>query len=63
MQLINRADLIDQHPLRYSQLVQAIEGVILHRSVNNGIEGRTLETAIEVAQAVVDLLSKPPSRS
>jgi hypothetical protein len=55
---------IDDHPLRYSPLAVAIERVIFRRCLRDKIDGYALETSLEVAQAVVDLLAKPtPSLS
>lgn len=50
---------IDDHPLRYSPLAVAIERVISRRCLQDRIDGYTLETSLEAAQAVVDLLSQP----
>lgn len=44
---------IDQHPLRYSTLVQTIERVLLTRLHYKKINGYTLETAIQIADSIV----------
>jgi hypothetical protein len=51
---------IDQDPLRYSPLEQAIEKVLFRRCLEKRIDGYTLETSVEIAHAVIDLLKGPP---
>lgn len=44
---------IDDHKLRYSQLViRVIEPILFRRTLENRLVGGTLETAIEIAEAV-----------
>lgn len=43
---------IDEHPLRYSQLVQAIESVLFGRALDHKLSGYTLPTALEIAEVV-----------
>lgn len=44
---------IDDHPLRYSQIVlSVIEPVLFRRTLENRLVGSTLETALEIADAV-----------
>ena len=47
--------MLDDHPLRYSELEQVIEKILLRRSHAHRLEGYTLETALEIADAVVPL--------
>jgi hypothetical protein len=49
---------IDDHPLRHSPLAVVIERVISRRCIRDRIDGYTLETSLEVAQAIVDLLTQ-----
>lgn len=54
---------IDKHPLRYSPIERAVEAVLFRRSLEKRIDGYVLETSIEVAQAVIDLLCRSPPAS
>lgn len=46
-------DNIDAHPLRYAKLTQAIERVLFRRAMAKRLDGETLATAIEIAEAIV----------
>lgn len=43
---------IDEHPLRYSQLADAIESVLFRRALDHTLLGYTLPTALEIADVV-----------
>jgi len=44
---------IDEHPLRYNQLaLSVIEPILFRRMLENRLVGSSLETAIEIAEAV-----------
>lgn len=42
----------DDHPLRYSKLAKDIEKVLFRRAVQKKLDGYTLETALEIADAI-----------
>ena len=44
---------LDEHPLRYAEITSRIEQVLFRRSIERRLGGYTLETAIEIAQALV----------
>lgn len=45
-------ETIDNHPLRYSPLTSEIEAILFARSMSRRLEGYTLETALEIAEAM-----------
>lgn len=43
---------IDGHPLRYAPITREIEQILYRRALQKELEGYTLATAIEIAEAV-----------
>lgn len=44
---------LDEHPLRYAKITKDIEAVLFRRSLEKRLGGYTLETAVEIAEAIV----------
>jgi hypothetical protein len=44
---------IDDHPLRYAKITDAIEAILFRRSLEKRLGGYVLETAIEIAESIV----------
>lgn len=50
---------VDDHPLRYSSLVRAVERIIIRRVFANRVDGFTLEMALELADKAVEFHADP----
>jgi hypothetical protein len=44
---------LNEHPLRYARITSTIEQVLFRRSLEKRLGGYVLETAIEIAEAIV----------
>jgi len=44
---------LDEHPLRYAAITNTVEQILFRRSLERRLGGYTLETALEIAEALV----------
>lgn len=44
---------LDDHPLRYAAITSEIEKILFRRSLEKRLGGYTLETSLEIAEALV----------
>jgi hypothetical protein len=44
---------LDDHPLRYAGITNEIEKILFRRSLDKRLGGYTLETSLEIAEALV----------